>query len=449
MTAVNPPNTGILPGTLSHVASPTLPITPTTISISLPTSSLTSASTAPTTTAVITLHAVENMTTCGSGTVTWDFSGSPGGDLSILVMNVNDTSHSSQYLSTNLDPASETWTWSKVNVSQGWYDLEAYISYPSSSDRVSDFKQFYISNGTDTSCLLGSSGSNPASTPSTSSTALPVSGLPPSRHTNVGAIVGGVLGGLAGLFFLLAAFLFFRTGRPSRTRARSLSAGIGPAGGWGGLNSGDDGRGRTKAQHLPNESVATVAPRYSPAVSESELNSVEHEKMAAARGFDPVTAQALGYNVKRSSTTSSLASTVLSSRPPSTSAHPPGIAKRNSQSRRSLEAGSPRRVPVPPISYMPPSHVQDQYPYPPSPQSQSPEPVALSRSASTGNRRTPRKPVPKYDAAEFTDAENEVPTAPSSTQHQNIGLPELNHKSSFGEKKMHYILPDMPPSAAE
>ncbi|KZT24152.1 hypothetical protein NEOLEDRAFT_1242640 [Neolentinus lepideus HHB14362 ss-1] len=468
-----------LPGTLSVISSSTntLSVTPSLISLPNPSASSSISSPAATPTAVLAFHAIENMTACDSGTVTWTFSGSSGGNLSLVVTNSNvpqspptlsrtitpepltarshvrrDVQAMDRLLVTGIDPSALSWTWSPVNVTQGWYDMEAftlYLGQGSSQVYTAASTQFYVANGSDTSCLNAVVPPSSSSVPSSSPTSIPVSTLSSGSHTNVGAVVGGVLGGLVGLCAILAAIFYFRGRTRTRGRARSVS-GSGPAGGWGGLKSAGLQH-RSRDRNAPTESVGTVVGQtaYTPHGSDSEVNSLEGEKILAARPYENVAS--LGYDVKRSSTASSIASTAVSSssRPQSSSAHGPPIAKRDSQSstrnrpRRSFEAGSPRRVAVPPISYMPPSHVPDSHPYPPSPQ--SPEPVPLSRSAS-GGRRAARKPVPKYDASEFTDIETgSEMTAPSTVQHETIGLPELNHKSSLGEKKMHYILPDMPP----
>ncbi|TFK49291.1 hypothetical protein OE88DRAFT_1736927 [Heliocybe sulcata] len=480
MATVIGPITGA-PGTSS--STNTLSISPTLIPLPSPSRSSSTSSPAATPTGIVTFHAVENMTACDSGTVTWDFSGTSGGNLTLVVTNGNvpqspatpsrtitpeplasliarsnvrrDVPAVSKLLETGIDPSISTWTWSPVNVTEGWYDLEAFLLYTGQAGSqlfAATSTQFYVSNGTDLSCLGVTPTSSSSAAPSASSTgsSIPVAAMGTGKHTNVGAIVGGVLGGVVGLFLIFAAVVFFRVRKPTRARARSVT-GSGPAGGWGGLKSTDSQR-RTRGGHAPAESCGTVAGQtgYTPNISDSELNSVEGEKIVVARAYEnPASLASLGYTMKRSSTTSSIASTEMSG-PGSSSAHGPPIAKRDSQNstrsrtRRSLDAGSPRRVPVPPISYMPPSH--EPHPYPPS---QSPEPVHLTRSAS-GSRRTARKPVPKYDAAEFTDVEtgSEV-SAPPTVQRETIGLPELTHKASFGEKKMHYIMPDMPPPSVD
>ncbi|KAI0341332.1 hypothetical protein BDW22DRAFT_291589 [Trametopsis cervina] len=134
--------------------------------------------------------------------------------------------------------------------------------------------------------------------------------------------------------------------------------------------------------------------------------------------------------------------------------------------------------------------------YPPSPHTPTrrsadarPSSMSLSRSDSRGNRssngigrRATRKAVPKYDATEFSNPAS--PTSPgypplspvamqdsrddvghhsgsadTSSSSVNVSamksredlmaagyeVPDLNHKSSFGNKPMHYLIPDPPP----
>ncbi|OCH91258.1 hypothetical protein OBBRIDRAFT_531341 [Obba rivulosa] len=96
--------------------------------------------------------------------------------------------------------------------------------------------------------------------------------------------------------------------------------------------------------------------------------------------------------------------------------------------------------------------------------------IPLNRSLSSGQRRAARKPVPTYVP---TDAEpgsfstlssvdsplyqeglnlNDSPSGSSSNLHgpqmhsrEDLRLPDLNHKSSFGDARpVHYLMPDMP-----
>jgi hypothetical protein len=90
-----------------------------------------------------------------------------------------------------------SWTWSKVNIAIGCYAIQAYTT--STQDAVGSSYSwwtdgFEVVNGPDTSCVP--SGYRPTALPGTS-----------FKRTNVGAIVGPVVG----VFFLLFA-LWVRTG---------------------------------------------------------------------------------------------------------------------------------------------------------------------------------------------------------------------------------------------
>jgi hypothetical protein len=117
----------------------------------------------------------------------------------------------------------------------------------------------------------------------------------------------------------------------------------------------------------------------------------------------------------------------------------------------------------------------------------------LSSGGASRRATVTRKAVPKYNASEFnmTDLASPTsgPTSPTAAQPQahtpspppsnivaaravspyplsrsnsygsgsrngssanlTVPLPELNHKSSFGDKPVHYIMPDLPPPQAE
>lgn len=147
---------------------------------------------------------------------------------------------------------------------------------------------------------------------------------------------------------------------------------------------------------------------------------------------------------------------------------------------------SPRRVSVdyskyPGLDLTPTSPSRNDYPPPMS--------AAMSRSSSGGARRTPRKPVPAYTpdisqsfaahapsparARAHTTRDYAAPDMPSdasfiatatdadgssvrsgrsgrsgttASHTHGAGMPELNHKSSFGDMRpVHYLIPDMPP----
>lgn len=103
---------------------------------------------------------------------------------------------------------------------------------------------------------------------------------------------------------------------------------------------------------------------------------------------------------------------------------------------------------------------------PQSPGSVSPSSMEMSRMNRTSLKRATRKAVPKYDETEFSPSGSSTPppelenggadlsspslhTAKSKEDLVAAGLavPELSHKSSFGEAKaIHYLIPDPPPA---
>jgi len=165
-----------------------------------------------------------------------------------------------------IDPLLRTYTWPSVNVTAGWYELEATLPLPGFTE---ESLSFYVANGTNVSCFAGAappaSASSASSVPNptssggptspistggaaqTSSAAtLPVTSGSSSSKVNRGAIAGGVIGGLAVIAAAIAAYFYLRyasastaSGASGKKRTRK----------WAGLGSTD-----SKAKMYPSTS---------------------------------------------------------------------------------------------------------------------------------------------------------------------------------------------------
>ncbi|KAF9268539.1 hypothetical protein L218DRAFT_515808 [Marasmius fiardii PR-910] len=155
----------------------------------------------------------------------------------------------------SVNSALGSYTWSSVNVSQGWYQL---IAQTEDLNFVGHSQPIFVRNGTDTSCIDGASPSSTQSSqsqtstfqPTDTNTSPPSTGAIESRQLNVGAIVGGVVGGVVVLLALFACGCMWRR-RKTRTSAAVGNAndkgsandggsrtGVLPFGKWGKLGSG-------------------------------------------------------------------------------------------------------------------------------------------------------------------------------------------------------------------
>ncbi|KAJ7474529.1 hypothetical protein B0H11DRAFT_2236210 [Mycena galericulata] len=164
-----------------------------------------------------------------------------------------------------INPAEHNYTWPIVNVTDGWYVIQA--NFPI-IDATQNSSSFYVETGSDTSCLGTSTSATSSSPPSTStsnsSTASPTSSgagssssggtLPvdavSSSKVNRGAIAGGVIGGLAVIAAAIAAYFYLRYATASTSpspRRRGTRT-------WGGLGSTD-----SKARTYPSSSRAVGA----------------------------------------------------------------------------------------------------------------------------------------------------------------------------------------------
>ncbi|PCH44790.1 hypothetical protein WOLCODRAFT_165398 [Wolfiporia cocos MD-104 SS10] len=355
------------------------------------------------------------------------------------------------------------------------------------------------SSGTPVSTAVYSSDTSPS--PSTA-TMFPTSaasstGVAPSAvaalsssHKNVGAIAGGVVGGVAALLLaIVGVFLYLRISRkmPTRSRRRSVVGGgdvRGPLGKWNGLSSRDsaveNGGRATRMKQVPCDdgSSAGATPMVSPRQS-----SIGHSK-------DPMLTQtsteedadSLGEEVKASPVQRA---EYIDAVPPLPYAMPtpPPAAAGEYRRGRPLSGADHHALALARLNLamaQPGARTSDS-PYSASPSSAasgSPHTPAanLNRISSAGGvRRNPtRKPVPAYNAATLaaasTTSTNEASTTAAGTAEgasgastptrsvtpsrsreelvdKRLNIPVLNHKSSWGDARpMHYLVPDLPPA---
>lgn len=436
------------------------------------------------------INTPSQLSTCQSATVAWTYTGPVPADLTLGVTDINvDQSKAPstppgiiQIWSSSLDAASQSWTWPQVNVSSGYYIIEGAVLGSSAQSQP-----FFVASGSDTSCVPQSSSS--ISTPTTSSTtssisspSSPASSSDPAtgstKKTNVGAIAGGVIGGVIILAVGLAALLLLRKNKRASRSRRATNVG------WGGLKSTDSqdpfsgggqapGHSSSGGNHGPTESMGGILNDSGPAAadnSQEDLYSIVDEKGS------PTSPSVLGnadfvpplpYNNRRASVTSSINNQATNySRPRTSSVRnsnnsiPLADTQPPSRSRASVDiADYARSASLPGMSRPTVS--------PRKPEFSSAEMIPMGRSTSSnsalGARRASRKPVPQYDASELeghsSSSNVELPSFDFESSQISGDSPVrpggsdgpfggLNHKSSFGDaKQMHYLIPDMPPPA--
>jgi len=407
--------------------------------------------------ASLSLHTPAGTFACAEEIISWDASG-PISNLTLVVSSYSvliptplihrDTGSSSivETIVTGLTPSQEYYPWNPVNVPQGEYfimGLANGLSTPVFS------QPFFVSNDTDVSCLDAPVISVTASGAISSPTLSTVSVSGSSKKHTAGAIAGGVIGGIAFVIALLAAFLLYRRYNGATRSRRGVSGLAGANGRWNGLSSLDSGIHNTLpppgGKHggfgaggtypTNNGSLGHGKGHSSPLGSDEDLSTLAEEEKPDDRNksFDYMdTIAPLPYNKRRSSITSN--GPYIPSAPSPTHAHP-----------RTRSSGSQNRVAVlsqldtgPNLNSVPSSPTRSgsfgrrarqsldgrvlsgsvdltSITTPTSPP-MSAEMIPMNRSSSGGNRRTPttRKPVPTYDAS--TVGETESVTSPSQAE---------------------------------
>src|SRR5216684_2384096 len=177
-----------------------------------------------------------------------------------------------------IDPAANNWSWTAVNVPQGWYQI--YANVQNTVQETSS--PFFVLNGSITNCIRQFAGAPAPSTTANSSTPVPVStgslSSSHSGHSHAGAIAGGVVGGLAFLGALFVAFFYFLRRRPSHSRRRD---GDGTGRRWSELSFRRSRFGKNSRSATQNPSSNTQADQTIVG-SDEEISTVGHEKAVAA-----------------------------------------------------------------------------------------------------------------------------------------------------------------------
>lgn len=433
------------------------------------------------------INAVKNMTTCAPGVITWTYNGSSANIL-LFISNINvadpytqggrtrrqnTAGKSVSVILANISATLNSWTWSQVTQPQGWYTIQGSVaSLGASSD------PFFISNGTDTACLLSSSSSSTEPTSTASPTAVQAYSTTPST----GEIVGIVVGSLAGLVIpALAIACYLR--RRRRPAIRSRKPKVQNVGRWSSLKSNDsaarslaEGNAGFTHSHGHSEStgeILTVADSGKASETTTPLGSDEYhgeEKVVhpqSPSGMIPLDDidTPLSRHDRRISAYSiqdpSFRGDAGRTRATSSRHSKQGLELQAARIRSSMESSMylrTERFSLPaiaaPTPHTPTSPSRGRDEYPPSPIAAS-----LRRSPSAGAasaRRSSRKPVPHYDASEFRDdlrgaADNQstITAGESSHSHGTESLPPLHGVSGLSHNRMHYLIPDMPPPRNE
>src|SRR6266849_10700425 len=112
-----------------------------------------------------------------------------------------------EILIAGIDPTVNNFTWTSVNVPQGWYQIFANVQNTVQATSSS----FFVQNGTNTNCVPQYAVTDPSTSASSTSHVPVATGSPSSAqsgHSHAGAIAGGVVGGLAFLGAVFAAIFF-------------------------------------------------------------------------------------------------------------------------------------------------------------------------------------------------------------------------------------------------
>ncbi|KAJ8517127.1 hypothetical protein ONZ45_g5665 [Pleurotus djamor] len=428
----------------------------------------------------------------------------PPSTLTNLVPRAEPTYVISEPVSTNIAPFSPPFTWQEVTVPEGWYKLVA--SLPSASFSA-ESRTFFVHNSTDVSCLISpppppptssQSSTSPVSSPSQSQTDVPVVGAS-SANISSGAIAGSVIGGVAIVVACIAAFLFIRySKRSGRSRG-----GAGGSSNWGGLGSVDSvgGQHGSRSAARPKSFGAGAAAALGFAANDKgttrhnpRADSVDPILASDTRSPSALPRPSQSSSISKEDISSSVHNPfdekygVVDSMPPLPMHRDTSIGTTHTR-RTSVSSTRVRRLSIDrnaELIPMTPSPSTPSTPYTPthipsrsqsgltSPSAPSILPAGGISSPTSSNRRSARKPVPSYQPDDISLSPflpgAEPPRSTSSARHSTAdilgggeedrssthsargirppGIPELNHKSSFGpgdNRPVHYLIPDMPP----
>lgn len=439
----------------------------------------------------LSMDPVENMTTCAPGIVTWTYNG-PSRNISLYITNVNvldtypqrdltrrqDNAGQISVTLTVTDSSLNSWTWPQVDQPQGWYAIDGFVASLNASSTP-----FFISNGSDTTCLLSSSSSSLG--PTSIATAVATSSTTLSSDKIVGVVVGSLVVCLL-LVLAIAYYLYRRCRSPTRSSKPKQSVGKR----WSSLKSNDS----TARSLARGNDGATHSHGHSDAIGEILIvaDSGKASETTTTRGSDEchgtrgeekeayphlpggmISVDALDDPLSRHNYPTSVYS--LQDPGPFPDPSPHGSRTRATSacySERNLELQAARiRSSMQSYMYLrtehlsstalafsipstptPPRRGRDEYP--PSPTAET----SARRSPSTGAvsaRRISRKPVPHYDASEFPDlrsaADNQTmfTAGESSHSHGTESLSPLHGMSTPSPNRVYHLIPDIPPSRDE
>ncbi|KAH9835330.1 uncharacterized protein C8Q71DRAFT_765236 [Rhodofomes roseus] len=357
----------------------------------------------------------------------------------------------------------------------------------------------YPASSVPTTSNVMSSTSETSSSASTSPTSVVLVG----SHVKTGAVIGGVIGGVVFVLLVIAGLLLYlriRRQIPGRSRRRSMGefdSGR-PAGQYAGLSSRN---GTFEAVAVPPRSHQRSGSRSYPQADSlgmivtpttssaghdtspfDEAVVKEGQKPRAGRrrseyietvpplDYAPQATETSPRRARKPSNGSSTRAVALAKLNTSTANNSTSTtataSSRHSRQRsmdRSAYAGAGSSIPSTPTAVSH-THTRGTPSSPTSPVSPyAAEPMSRSTSTNVGAvRRNPtRKPVPSYHSS-ASAASTEKRQSTSSTPAQSLTpahsredldgrrftAPDLNHKSSFGDARpVHYLVPDLPPSA--
>jgi hypothetical protein len=324
-----------------------------------------------------------------------------------------------EFVIAGIDPTANNYTWTSVNVPQGWYQIFANVQNAVQATSSS----FFVQNGTNTNCVPQYAVGVPV--PSTGASSSSTSHVPvvtsspssaQSGHSHAGAIAGGVVGGLALLGVVAAIFLCFLRRRTPRARIRDEDGGRR----WSELSF------RKRSSNNTRSSMQkTLNPHAEQTIigSDEEISTVGHEKAIA-------TAQALAH--------------------PPPQQPPPQQPVRSQSFRTSTQtSGSYRDGRVTANPERPGSRTS----FGAHPEAIPMEPTNLQHSPSLTSPR--RKPAPRYDAAMEAGQRDGRSSSQTTLDHiqgnSTNGTPDsfhiLQHKSSFGAVRPMHVMTSDPPAA--
>lgn len=484
-------------------------------------SSSSSTSPSASATSVFTFHPLPTPTSCASAMFLWTYSGTDG-PMSLQVTDIGVSQNSppsttsssiattrdllassipsrsvsssppgvNMTLAIDYEPLTQSFVWTSVNVSQGWYILTATIPIDDVSQNSSPF---FVFTETNTSCLSTTSTSTSAPLPSPSDpygfnasqpnvNPAPASELSSQSKSKVPTIVG-VTVGMAVLVIGIILGLALR-----RVRSRAIN-GNSKNNRWNGWNF-TDSRGfganakitrfQLSRSHLTSQ-PGSIATMIGPDSEDDKILGAEKSgtqldlkvlNLSDDQGLALSDLPVLHHELSRtkpdqsysaSSSTSNLNDFGLpgnkspsgrhSARPSisiSSTVYPPSFGIPSRESPQNGVGSDITNTTGAPFFF---DHAS---PSPNSPRSfqfpsaqtahASSEAKQIHRQSSTRKR----KPVPLYDASEedspvFTNS----PLATFPVTGESVAFPELSHKSSFGPggiegKQLHYLIPDMP-----